>query len=208
MAIDFSGAVSIITADTVMYAALAFFVGMACVISYHRLRNLFKRHGYQADEAVVDAIVLEYSRRLGEYDRVIADLRTKVDILEIRAEVPHQVTTSQLTSQAPQHHTSRVSDVVAVTQHPKPVVTERLENQNGTTDYILKMLAEKPLASREVQLAIGRTREHTARLMKKLNDSGLVERNEDTKPFKYKITESGRERLKEKAEVASELRVP
>ena len=74
---------------------------------------------------------------------------------------------------------------------------------NGTTDYILKLLAEKPRTSREVQLAVGRTREHTARLMKKLNDSGLVSRDVNAKPFRYNITDAGRERLEEKVAPAA-----
>jgi DNA-binding PadR family transcriptional regulator len=40
--------------------------------------------------------------------------------------------------------------------------------------------------------------------MKKLTASGLVDRDVSTKPFRYTITDSGRERLKEK--VASEMR--
>jgi predicted transcriptional regulator len=86
-----------------------------------------------------------------------------------------------------------VSDPVVVTQH---AVVE--SEGNGTTDYILKLLVEKPRISREVQLAVGRTREHTARLMKKLHDSGLVSRDVNTKPFRYNITDVGRERLEEK----------
>jgi DNA-binding PadR family transcriptional regulator len=74
---------------------------------------------------------------------------------------------------------------------------------NGTTDYILKLLAEKPRTSREVQLAVGRTREHTARLMKKLHDSGLVSRDVNARPFKYNITDAGRERLQEKVAPAA-----
>ena len=74
---------------------------------------------------------------------------------------------------------------------------------NSTTDYILKLLVEKPRTSRQVQLAIGRTREHTARLMKKLHDSGFVSRDITTKPFRYNITDAGQEMLKERAETAS-----
>jgi predicted transcriptional regulator len=141
---------------------------------------------------------------------VIADLRTKVDILELRAETPPPARMSQqlVMSQEPQHHAARVIQPAAVTQHATSQEPERPEGQNGTTDYILKMLAERPLASREVQQAIGRSREHTARLMKKLATSALVERDVSTKPFRYTVTDSGRERLKEKVEVASEMRSP
>lgn len=202
MAIDLAGIAGDVTTNAVMYAALAFFSGMAGVMLYHRLAGAFQKRDYHADDGVVEAVVLEYSRRLGDYDRVIADLRTKVDILELRAEPPAQAVTSSVTSQGPQHHARVI--LPAVTQHVTSQDVERPEGQNGTTDYILKMLAERPRTSREVQLAIGRSREHTARLMKKLAASGLVDRDSSTKPFRYTVTDSGHERLKEK--VASEMR--
>ena len=37
-----------------------------------------------------------------------------------------------------------------------------------------------------------KSREHTSRLMKKLFESGLVERNTETKPYTYSITEKGK----------------
>jgi CTP-dependent riboflavin kinase len=67
----------------------------------------------------------------------------------------------------------------------------------------LKLLYERPRTSREVQHAIGRTREHTARLMKKLHDLGLVSRDINAKPFRYNITDAGQETLKKRAEAAS-----
>ncbi len=197
MAIDLAGIASDVTANAVMYAALAFFSGMAGVMLYHRLAGAFQKHDYHTDESVIEGVVQEYSRRLRDYDRVIVDLRTKVDILELKAEPPVPAVTSGVISQAPQHHARVIS------QHVTSQV-EKPEGQNGTTDYVLKMLAERPRTSREVQQAIGRSREHTARLMKKLAASGLVDRDSSTKPFRYAVTDSGRERLKEK--VASEMR--
>ena len=173
--------------------------GMAGVMAYNKIKGLWSR-GYRADEAVVEAVVLEYTRRLREYDRTIAELRTKIDLLELRAQqviAPQPL--QQQASHQPQPHAAHVSEPVAVTQH----ATE--ESPNGTTDYILKLLAERPRTSREVQLAVGRTREHTARLMKKLHDSGLVSRDVNAKPFRYAITSSGQSRLKEKLEAAPGL---
>jgi hypothetical protein len=156
-------------------------------------------HHYKADEAVVEAVILEYTRRLRDYDKVIAELRTKVDIMEIRAQQPQNVTSQyQQASHHSQPHVAATSEPVTVTQQ----ATIEKEN-NGTTDYILKLLAERPRSSREVQLAVGRTREHTARLMKKLHDSRLVSREAHVKPFRYNITDAGRERLKEKVAPAA-----
>ncbi|HKU49443.1 MAG TPA: hypothetical protein VJP79_05810 [Nitrososphaera sp.] len=214
MAFDLAGIVTFITSETVIFAAIAFVAGMAGVMSYHRLNAFFtkKEQGVESqDDSVTEAIVMEYSRRLRDYDRVIAELRTKMDIMELRAESPRVTVTSQepRTSQPPQPHVARVTEPPVITQHPTSdiaIAGERPDGQNGTTDYILKMLGERPRTSREVQQAIGRTREHTARLMKKLTDSQYVARDSSTKPFRYNLTDLGRERLREKTEAASELR--
>lgn len=180
--------------DFVISGMLAFLAGMASVMVYTRAKGALADRGYRADEAVVEAVVLEYTRRLHDYDKVIAELRSKVDIMEVRAQPPQNVTSQyQQSSHQPQPHVAPMSEPVIVTQH----ATVEKEN-NGTTDYILKLLAERPRTSREVQHAVGRTREHTARIMKKLHDSGLVSRDANAKPFRYDITDAGRKRLKEK----------
>lgn len=76
----------------------------------------------------------------------------------------------------------------------KPVDQED-DRQNSTIEYILKKLEDKSLTTREVQRVIGRTREHTSRLMKKLFEEKLVDRDMSTKPFRYAITVEGRKLL-------------
>jgi hypothetical protein len=181
--------------DLVISGIFAFLVGMVSMTVYSRLKTKFEEGRYKTNEAVIEAVVLEYTRRLHDYDKVIAELRAKVDIVESRIK-PHEVV-SQDPSQ-PQPHVALMSEPVTVTQHAA------IEKEvNSTTDYIFKLLAERPRSSREVQLAIGRTREHTARLMKKLHGLGLVSRDINTKPFRYNITDAGRQMLKKRAEPAS-----
>jgi len=183
---------SFLDSDLVISGVLAFLAGMASVMVYFRVRNVGVERHYRADETVIEAVVLEYTRRLRDYDNVIAELSAKVDIMEVRSETPRTVTSQP--SHHAQPHVAPPSEPVTITQHAN------VENQeaNGTTDYILKLLAERPLTSREVQQSVGRTREHTARLMKRLHDYGLVSRDVNSKPFQYNITDAGRERLREK----------
>jgi DNA-binding MarR family transcriptional regulator len=68
-------------------------------------------------------------------------------------------------------------------------------HHNSTIEYILKKLESNSLSTREIQKIIGRSREHTSRLMKKLYDNRFVERNINSKPFKYTITDEGRKLL-------------
>lgn len=71
------------------------------------------------------------------------------------------------------------------------------EKYNATEHYILKLILKDSLTSNEIKKAIGRTREHTSRLMKKLYELKLVDRDITTKPFKYKLTEQGKKYIGE-----------
>jgi hypothetical protein len=183
---------SFLNSDLVISGVMAFLVGMVSVMVYIRVKSSVVERRYKADEAVIEAVVLEYTRRLHDYDKVIAGLNAKMDIIEVKSETP-RTSTSQPSHHA-QPHVAPPSEPVTITQH---AIVENQE-ANGTTDYILKLLAVRPLTSREVQKSVGRTREHTARLMKRLHDSGLVSRDVNSKPFRYNITDAGRERLRER----------
>ncbi len=187
--------------DYVIYGVLSYGAGLVTVMSAYKLHSSRKR-GYRADDAVVEAVVMEYTRRLKDYDRVIAEVRARMDIVESKTQSLTQPHATVTPSQLAQPHAQPVSEPVALTQHLQ--VTEN-EAQNGTTDYILKLLMERPRTSRDVQNAIGRTREHTARLMKKLHDAGLVSRDLNSKPFRYAITEAGQARLRERPAQAAGL---
>src|SRR5574337_234884 len=89
-----------------------------------------------------------------------------------------------------------------VQQEPPVIVKEekpkeRIQNMQfgSATDHILRLITEKPMTSRDIQVTIGRTREHTSRMLKKLFEEGLVERDMSTKPFSYKITDKGLTRI-------------
>jgi predicted transcriptional regulator len=200
--------VSLLNTDLVISAILAFIAGMAGVIVYNRVKNMSRRPDYRVNDTIVEAVVLEYTRRLRDYDRAIAELRIRLDVIEARlphlhVAMPQQPQHVLSQSHQSQPHAASVSEPVTVTQHATGIIEEKQEN-NGTIAYILKLLVERPRSSREIQHAIGRTREHTSRLMKKLHELGFVSRDANSKPFKYAITDSGRRRLKEKTEIASE----
>lgn len=60
---------------------------------------------------------------------------------------------------------------------------------NESVLKVLRLLNEGPLSAREVSRGLGLSREHTARLLKRMADSGLVAR--EGKPYKYRITPWG-----------------
>ena len=70
-----------------------------------------------------------------------------------------------------------------------------ISRYSDVIDAILHTITDKSMTSRDIQITIGRTREHTSRLMKKLSADGLVQRHAGTKPFVYSLTEEGKKRL-------------
>jgi DNA-binding transcriptional ArsR family regulator len=59
----------------------------------------------------------------------------------------------------------------------------------------LKLLSDAPKNTRQLTDALGKSREHTARIMKALFELALVRRNDSSKPFVYQLTEEGSRRL-------------
>ncbi len=79
-----------------------------------------------------------------------------------------------------------------------PIKRERALAQLTATELrVLEILTdEAQKTAPEIKSEIGLTREHTARLMKKLYVNGYVERNETKTPYAYRIKEEMRKILK------------
>jgi DNA-binding MarR family transcriptional regulator len=202
--------------NLVIHVVASFVIGIAGVIFYINLKGLPKKSTTQTDNSVIDAVVAEYTRRLQEFERIIGELKVKLDTIELRM-LQHPTsqtsgnisdmtrsfsqdtrTISQSKSQL-QEHLTPTSDVMKSTTITPPSVPTS-ENSNltlhhSTSDFILRLLVEKSRTSREIQKAVGKTREHTSRLMRRLYESNLVSRDSNNKPFKYYITDQGRRKL-------------
>ncbi len=98
------------------------------------------------------------------------------------------------------YHVSNNHHIIQSPKKGHDVLTSHVDSieqrhHNSTIEYILKKLDDEELTTRELQQYIGRTREHTSRLLKKMYDNKLVDRNMNSKPFKYTITDEGRKLL-------------
>jgi DNA-binding MarR family transcriptional regulator len=146
----------------------------------------------------------------------LKDIQIKLDLLEsklftIESQLQNEKNTKNsgnitnkhdITSQAPNvrnitdKSTSKISPIGKA--RSKSLMLN--EKHNATEHYILKIILKDSLSSNEIKKAIGRTREHTSRLLKKLYELQLVDRDITTKPFRYKLTEQGREYIEEQVE--------
>lgn len=140
------------------------------------------------------------SERLEFYERQLIDMKIKLDSIEIEnldnsyhaASPVIENSVEERSQDIPTPHTN----VVKTT--PKPVESRRRAPNMGFDDVIetvLGLITDKSMTSRDIQVTLGRSREHISRTMKKLYVDGFVERNIQTKPFSYSITEKGRQRL-------------
>jgi len=156
---------------------------------------------------IKDMLIEGYFHKFDEYNNVISDLRTKIDLIELKIGQKveniydqNKVASSDIVNNESQRSASHV--ISPMTKNV--IITEKKDGVEGgdfglrlnTTDSILKIL-EVPLTSREIQTRIKKSREHTSRLLKKLYSENIVMRDENTRPFKYKITNEGRKLLEQ-----------
>ncbi len=156
----------------------SFIGGLVAITAYNKIKPRL------ASNAEDTKIITE---RLQYYENLLIDMKIRLDSLEIiqeTQEIPQ--------AQIPKPKEQKVQPgepIVVKEEKPK----ERIQNMqfSNATDHILRLITEKPMTSRDIQVTIGRTREHTSRMLKKLFEEGLVERDMSTKPFSYKITDKG-----------------
>jgi len=130
--------------------------------------------------------------RFSVVDARIIDLMAKTDVLSSRLVVGAPITPQSSNNVAPsnmQSKTGKPAETIAIAQVQQPVpASEGTE----TEVKVLRFLAQGPRSSADIKAQLGRSREHTARLMKSLFDRGLVVRNDRNKPYVYEITDSGK----------------
>ena len=160
---------------------VAFISGLFAIMIYNKVKPLIKSESEQ---------IKSYIDRLQYYENQLIGIRIRMDSLELDKDesVPNIPIRSE------RKYTKEEDEVMQVQEEPQK---ERMRNMNfgSATDYVLKLITEKTMTSRDIQITIGRTREHTARMMKKLFEEGFVERNMKTKPFTYYITDKGKVKI-------------
>jgi len=158
-----------------------------------------------------DMLIDSYIQKFDEYNQIIS-LRTKMDMIELKINPQKEVEIQDILQDI-QHEFITSNDTANDKSHKKishnipPVMKdviitnkdsggEQIMQRLNTVDSVLKML-EVPLTSREIQVRIKKSREHTSRLLKKLYSEDVVMRDESTRPFRYKITDEGRRLLEQ-----------
>lgn len=190
------------TLSDVMISITIFVLSFVAFFYFGFFRDSKKRE--EENHKFKDMLIEGYFHKFEEYNQIISDLRSKLDLVEIKINSVHNnnkqnniVDSSDIDSNKSQDisHSTPVTNDVTIIQKKDD---EKEEVRVNTVDSILEML-EVPLTSREIQRRINKSREHTSRLLKKLYSENIVMRDGSNRPFKYKITNEGRKLLERTA---------
>jgi len=133
--------------------------------------------------------------RLEFYERQLIDMKIRLDALGLEdysTKLYHSMPETGDVGHASNKNERVHHEVIAVGSQEQRAPNMGYQN---ATDYVLKLITSKSMTSRDIQITLGRSREHTSRLMKKLFEDGYVKRNSNSKPYTYSITNKGKEKV-------------
>lgn len=173
----------------------------AFIIGYRRIRKAQKN--YEATKSSPT-----FADHIQDVRSSIQGLSNRIDNLEAgvetaleasKAVVKHTITIQQQISTISKSHKNLQDQVRVIDDRYRGMLPETeaqaiapatLINLTPTEHAILKILAQSgPKQTSELHAILGKSREHTARLMNKLFKTGYVEREAQVIPFTYRISE-------------------
>ena len=183
--------------EVILGVILAFLIGLGGLYLFFKIRPFIKSSSDIADPTQTE--------RLEYYERQLIDMKIRLDALDIQGieekPIDPNLELKQFMEKLLENNVESTKEVVVVKEPEvsveKPVSVPNIPGIEhvSPTDYVLSLITNKAMTSRDIQITIKRSREHTSRLMKKLFESGLVQRNTETKPYTYSITEKGKSKV-------------
>ena len=174
--------------NVILGVILPIFVGLFSLFAYLKIRQISGSNAQNKAEM----------ERLEFYERQLIDMKIRLDAIDIESisntpEIPRNFAGFEdRIHQSVPTATVREEKSVPVTTQPRRTPNMSLDN---TVEVVLGLITDRTMTSRDIQITLGKSREHISRTMKKLFEDGYVERNMRTKPYRYSITQKGRERL-------------
>jgi CRP-like cAMP-binding protein len=184
--------------EVILGVILAFLIGLGGLYLFFKVRPFIKSNSDIADPTQTE--------RLEYYERQLIDMKIRLDALDIQGVEENPIDPNLDLKQFIQKlvETKEPEKKIEVIKESQTVPEKQISMPNITniehlspTDYVLHLITNKAMTSRDIQITTKRSREHTSRLMKKLFESGLVQRNTETKPYIYSITEKGKSKVED-----------
>ena len=170
-------------AGIILVAVLAFLSGLVTLYLYNKTRSV----------GVSEKIAPTNLERVDYYEKELIDMKIRLDAMELDGETftkPDLPTKKVESFETPE---MEKQEFVA----PKPKTSPRVPNMSfeDSVVHVLQLITKGPMTSRDIEVTFGKSREHVSRLMKKLFEDGFVDRDTSIRPYRYTITDKGRERI-------------
>jgi len=171
--------------EIILGIVISFFIGLFALYIFYKIKHSVNRQE-RYDSSSYD--------RLEFYERQLIDMKIRLDSMEISNE---GVNSSEFKDYGPRIDTPQQEDYSEPKSKRVSTKLHQISNSDNsnTVDFVLGLITNKTMTSRDIQNVSQRSREHTSRLMKKLFQDGYVERNTRTKPFTYSITDKGKAKI-------------
>ena len=161
--------------EVILGVILPVFVGLFSLFAYLKIRQISGSNSKNKADL----------ERLEFYERQLIDMQIRLDAIDIEnLSVSHENIRSLTHYEEKLHEREEIPQVSARNHAQKQSKPSRSPNMgfDNTVETVLRLITERPMTSRDIQVTLGRSREHTSRMMKKIHEDGVVARNVKTKP--------------------------
>ncbi len=133
------------------------------------------------------------NQRLKKQDERILDMMGRFEVIQSRA-TERAIMPGWTPAPVPAPSEPKRVSATEMVRSTAPSL-KTVTSLDPTEKSVIKLLSERSRSSVEIKELVGKSREHTARLMKSLFDRGFVVRDDSKKPFVYELSEAGRRYL-------------
>jgi len=184
--------------EVILSVILAFIVGIIGLYAYFKIRPFVKTKNEELD--------VSQTERLEFYEKQLIDMKIRLDALEIQGiEQKIEDPNLELKQFIEKLAKNEVHEKVIEAGIKPEIIPEKVSTMPkipnitpiNPVDYVLHLITHKSMTSRDIQITLKKSREHTSRLMKKLFEDGFVQRNTESKPYTYSISKKGMEKVEQ-----------
>jgi len=195
----------------VTIASVTLFISIVVLARYlPKIRRVTKEQKDASE--IIKGVISELHDRLGQQDQKILDQQVRLDVIELKLDQLSKGLGKEEKEVIKVHEvpdTRRILEEIKdllrnlgkseafmpskIQQKEEVKEIKILEELSPTESSVLNLLMEGAQTPKQIQQRIKKSREHTARLMKRLFELGYVIREERKKPYVYEITEKGKE---------------
>ncbi|QMU55485.1 MAG: MarR family transcriptional regulator [Nitrosopumilus sp.] len=184
--------------EVILSVILAFIVGIVGLYAYFKIRPFVKTKSEELD--------ISQTERLEYYEKQLIDMKIRLDALEIQGiEQKIEDPNLELKQFIEKLAKNEVQEKLIEAGTKPEIISEKVNSipnipniiPTNPIDYVLHLITHKAMTSRDIQITLKKSREHTSRLMKKLFEDGFVQRNTESKPYTYSISKKGMEKVEQ-----------